>query len=100
MGQLATAPERDRRSLVRRAARYGTVRSVAPRVDRVSVRERVIGPAATRIAAFMLRLNQRENLEQVQQKLLAAGLPTVAPSSYLAAKGALAAGGGIFGIMI
>jgi len=99
-GQIATAPERDRRSLVRRAARYGAVRSVAPREERLSMRERLVGPATARIASFMLRLNQRENLEQVQQKLLAAGLPTVAPSSYLAAKGALAAGGGIFGIMI
>jgi tight adherence protein C len=98
--QIATAPERDRRSLVRRAARYGAVRSTAPREERLGLRERVVAPAASRIAAFMLRLNQRENLEQVQQKLLAAGLSTVSPSSYLAAKGALAAGGGLFGLVI
>ena len=38
----------------------------------------------------MLRLNRRENLEQVQQRLLAAGLSAVSPSSFLATKALLA----------
>ena len=99
-GQVATAPERERRSLVRRAASYGAVRLPASREERLSLRERVIAPATLRLAGLMLRLNRRENLEQVQQRLLAAGISTVSPSSFLAAKGFLAGAGGVFGLVI
>jgi len=100
VGQLVTAPERERRSLVRRAASYGTVRLPGSREERLSLKERVVGPLATRLAGFVLRMNRRENLEQVQQRLLAAGLSGVAPRSFVAAKGALAAGGGGLGLIL
>jgi tight adherence protein C len=100
LGQVATAPERDRRSLVRRAANYGAVRAAAVREERLSLRERIVLPAASRIAKAMLRLNRRESLELVQQRLLAAGLASVAPSSFLATKGMLAGGGAFFGLVI
>jgi tight adherence protein C len=100
LGQVATSPERDRRSLVRRAATYGAVRTAASREERLSLRERVVVPAASRIAQAMLRMNRRENLEQVQQRLIAAGLATVSPSSFLATKAVLAVGGGFFGLVI
>jgi tight adherence protein C len=100
LGQVATQPERERRSLVRRAAHYGAVRTAASREERLSLRERVVVPAAARIAQAMLRLNRRENLEQVQQRLLAAGLSSVSPSSFLATKALLAVGGGLFGLVI
>ena len=45
-------------------------------------------------------MNRRENLEQVQQRLLAAGLRSVSPSSFLATKAVLAVGGGFFGLVI
>jgi tight adherence protein C len=96
--RLATQPERDRRALVQHAARYGRVRVTAAREDRMSLRERVILPATGRLAGLMLRLNRRESLEQVQQRLLAAGMNTVSPSGYLAAKGFLAAFGAVVGI--
>jgi tight adherence protein C len=47
----------------------------------------------------MLRLNRRETLAQVQQRLLAAGMSTVSPSGYLATRGFLAAFGALVGIM-
>ncbi len=100
VGQVATQPERERRSLVRRAARYGSVRIAASREERLSLRERVVSPAVARIAGLMLRMNRRENLEQVQQRLLAAGLNTVSPSGFLAAKGLLAGVGALFGLVI
>jgi tight adherence protein C len=99
LGQFATAPERERRALVRRAASYGAVRLAGVREERLSLRERVVGPAAARCAKLMLRMNPRENLERVQQRLLAAGLGTVSPSSFLATKGFLAAGGAVLGIL-
>jgi tight adherence protein C len=48
----------------------------------------------------MLRVNRRENVEHVQQRLLAAGLGHVSPSSFLAAKGILAGGGGFVGLVL
>jgi tight adherence protein C len=100
VGQLATQPERERRSLVRRAASYGAPRMVARREERLSLRERVVVPVSARIARVMMRMNRRENLEQVQQRLLAAGLTTVAPSSFVAVKGTLAGICGVFGLLI
>jgi tight adherence protein C len=100
LGQFVTAPERDRRSLVRRAANYGAIRAAAVREERLSLRERIVLPAASRIAKAMLRMNRRESLEAVQQRLLAAGLASVAPSSFLATKGMLAGVGAFFGLVI
>jgi tight adherence protein C len=100
LSQLATAPERERRALVRRAASYGAVRLPGSREERLSLRERVIAPMAAKLAGFMLRLNRRENLEQVQQRLLAAGIANVSPSSFVAAKGFLGGAGAVFGLVI
>jgi tight adherence protein C len=100
LSQVVTAPERDRRSLVRRAASYGAVRLPSAREERLSLRERVVAPMSSRIAKFMLRLNRRENLEAVQQRLLAAGMSGVSPSSFLAAKGFLAGSGAFFGLVL
>jgi len=98
--QLVTAPERERRLLVRRAARYGAVRVAAAREERLSLRERVLVPMSARLAGLVLRMNQRESIERVQLRLLAAGMGGVAPSSFLATKGFLAAAGGLFGLVI
>jgi tight adherence protein C len=76
------------------------VRVAANREERLSLRERVVVPATARIAGAMLRLNRRENIEQVQQRLLAAGLGSVSPSGYLAGKGILAGTGALFGFVI
>src|SRR5881396_3093869 len=99
MTRVATQPERDRRSLVRHAARYGAVRIPSARDDRPSLRERVLIPATARIAGVMLRVNRREGIDQVQQRLLAAGMNTVSPSGFLAGKGFLAALGALVGLM-
>src|SRR5581483_869879 len=100
VGERITQPERDRRALVRRAARYGAPRAAAASIrDRQSLSERVLVPASARVAGWMLRLNPRENLEQVHQRLLAAGMPTVSPSGFLAAKGMLASVGVLFGLL-
>jgi tight adherence protein C len=98
--QVATAPERERRALVRRAARYGAVRIAAAREERLSLRERVLVPASGWVAGLVLRVNRHESLEQVQQRLLAAGMSSVTPSSFLGAKGMLAGGGAFFGFVL
>ena len=98
--QLAAQPERERRALVRRAARYGSVRAVASPDEGMSLRTRVVVPTFARLAGVVLRLNRRESMEHVQQRLLAAGMSTVSPSGFLAAKVLLAAVGGFFGFVI
>jgi tight adherence protein C len=100
VGQVATAPERDRRALVRRAAAYGAIRIPDGQEERKSLRERVLVPAAARLAGLMLRVNRRDSVELVQQRLLAAGLGQISPSSFLATKGFLAGGGAFFGLVI
>src|SRR5712691_3416634 len=97
--EVATMPERDRRALVRRAARYGTPRLAAQREERLSLRERLLVPASGRVAGLMLRLNRHETLEKVQQRLLAAGMAGVSPSAFLSLKGILAGAGAIFGLV-
>ena len=99
--QVIAQPERDRRSLVRRAAHYGcgSHRSVTRR-NAVAPRTRPRSGGRRGSPGSLLRMNRRESLEQVQQRLLAAGMNTVSPSGFLAAKGLLAGVGGafIFGI--
>jgi tight adherence protein C len=101
VGELVTQPERERRALVRRAAHYGAATPAAGASrERLPLRERVLVPASARVAGWMLRLNPRESLEQVQLRLLAAGMPGVSPSGFLAAKGVLAASGILFGLLL
>jgi tight adherence protein C len=100
VSQFVTHPERERRSLVRRAATYGSVRVITGREQRLSLYERVVAPAMGRLAGLMLRLNRRESLEKVQLRLLAAGFNGVSPSSFIAAKGLFAGAGAFFGAMI
>ncbi len=100
VSQIATQPERERRSLVRRAASYGSVRHIGTREERLTLRQRVLVPAAGRIAGLMLRLNRRENLGVVQQRLLAAGLGSSSPSSFVAVKGFLMAVGVVLGVVV
>jgi len=99
IGEVATLPQRERRDLIRHATHYGAARE--PRTHEwLSLRERLIVPASGRIAGFMLRLNRRESLERVQLRLLTAGMRTVSPSSFLAAKGFLGAFGAGAGFVI
>jgi len=100
VGQAATQPERDRRSLVRRAASYGRSRPQQGYDERLPLTQRVVTPIASRVASLMLRVNRRENVDHVQQRLLAAGLGNISPSSFLAAQGILAGSGAFFGLVL
>ncbi|HVN62171.1 MAG TPA: type II secretion system F family protein [Gaiellaceae bacterium] len=100
VSEVVSEPERQRRTLVRRAAHYGAVRAQPTDRDRASLRDRMLVPATGRIARLMLRLNPRESLDTVQQRLLAAGMHDVSPSGFLAAKAILAGGGLAFGLLL
>jgi tight adherence protein C len=89
VGELATAPSRQRRAAISRASTYGRV--VLRQADSRPFGERVIVPAAARIAKLVLRLSPKTSVESVSMKLVAAGM-TLSPTSFLAAKGF---GGGV-----
>jgi tight adherence protein C len=95
VGDLATAPMRERRNLVLRAAQYGRMRVMHER-ELPRFRERAVTPFATKIARIVLRVNPRTSIESIQQKLMAAGMRKVSATGFLAAKATL----GIVGLVI
>jgi tight adherence protein C len=98
VGDLATAPSRQRRAAVSRASSYGRV-VLKNRGDTRPFRERVVGPAAIRVATLVLKLSPKTSVEAVTLKLITAGL-TVSPTAFLAAKGVAGAGGLIVGFVL
>jgi tight adherence protein C len=100
VAEFVTLPERERRSLVRRAAGYGAVGVRGPRDERLSLRQRLLGPASARLAALILRVNRRESHAQAQQRLLAAGMGAVSTSGFLAAKAFFGALGALIGLAV
>jgi tight adherence protein C len=77
---------RQRSLAVKRAVGYGRPR-LSSMPDAVKFRERVLIPAANRLAKLALRLNPRVTVESVRMRLLAAGLTDkVTPNAFLAAK--------------
>ena len=100
-GEVVMQPSRERHRAVRRAATYGSVRVGAVGFDRLRFHERVIVPGAAKLARVVLRLNPRLTIEAIGVRLLAAGMGrTMTPTTFLAAKGAGAVGGGLVGLII
>jgi tight adherence protein C len=98
-GEVASAPARARSISMRRAATYGRSR-VAVEEQRLQFRERVLAPAASWLAGIALRLNPRATLENVNLKLMSAGLSrSITPTTFLALKVAFAMGGLVFGLV-
>jgi tight adherence protein C len=96
LGEVSTAPARERQRSVRRAANYGRLRLGAG-LARKHFRERAIVPLGEWLAGWVLRLNPRTNVESIRLKLLGAGLGQhITPTALLAAKAVL----GIFGMLL
>ena len=98
--EFMTYPARLKERSIRRAADYGRVKVRPTDLDRLHFRERVLGPAATRLAAVPMRLNPRTNVESIQRKLMAAGLSHISPQTFLALKGGATVGGGLVGFSL
>jgi tight adherence protein C len=100
VGEVATLPARQRQSSVRRAATYGRFR-LPGGPPQLKFRERVLAPASSSLSDLVLKLNPRVTVETVRMKLLSAGLANkIQPATFLALKGAAAAGGLVFGFLI
>jgi len=89
LGEVATYPERLKARSVRRATDYGHIRVRTSERELMRFRERVLVPAASRLAAIPLKLSPRTSVEAIAGKLAAAGL-----ASRLDARGFLAIKGG------
>jgi tight adherence protein C len=102
VGELATLPARQRQGSIRRAATYGASRGpVNPFAIGGSFRERALGPMTTSLARAVLRVNPRATVDSINLKLLRAGLARKwSPTTYLAAKAALAGAGAAFGLLV
>jgi tight adherence protein C len=96
--EVATAPMRNRRNLVHRAATYGRGRTATGK-ELPRFRERAFTPFATKVAQLMLRINPRTSVEAVSARLMAAGMRKTSPTGFIAAKGILGVGGFFFGII-
>ena len=99
VAEFVTAPVRERRNLVMRAAQYGRMR-VSHGRDLPRFRERVAAPFVARAASLMLRINPRTNIESVGAKLMAAGMRKTSPAGFLATRAALGGGGVLFGLLL
>ena len=95
VGEVATAPARQRHGSLRRAANYGrSRRPIENLIAQGGFRERALLPFTTGLARAVLRANPKATVESINLKLLSAGMGRrLSPTTFLAAKALLAAGG-------
>jgi tight adherence protein C len=99
VGEVVTAPSREREESVRRASSYGRIRLPGP--EKLKFKERVFEPATESLARLVLRLSPKMSVESVRLRLLAAGLADrFTPQAFLAAKAMGAVGGFFFGGLV
>jgi tight adherence protein C len=99
--EVATYPARLKERSIRRAAEYGRLRVPDKADELLKFRERVLQPAAARLAAIPLKLNPKLSVESISARLLAAGLAQrLTPAAFLSIKGGATVGGGLLGIFL
>src|SRR5918992_2744629 len=100
VGEIATAPARQRWLSVRRAATYGHL-EVPSGTPTESFGDRFLAPMREWLAGWALKANPRMSVDGIALKLLAAGVGRrISPTGVLAFKGAAALAGLFFGTMI
>jgi len=103
--EAATAPAREHRLSLHRAARYGVARVRGGEAERKSFQERVIGPSVQRLSRLAQRLTPRTTRELIGARLLAAGLASrITTTQFFAVKAALGLGAlavtSVFGLAV
>ena len=100
VGEIATAPARQRWLSVRRAATYGHM-EVPSGTPTESFGDRFLAPLREWLAGWALKANPRMSIDGIAMKLLSAGLGRrISPTGFLAFKGGTALAGLFFGTMI
>lgn len=87
--QGITAGQKQVALSLRRAKTYGGYSLRDAELGK-SVSDRVVGPAATRLASIALRATPKGSLDETRRKLIAAGKVNANPTTYLAGKAAFA----------
>jgi tight adherence protein C len=86
---------------IRRATDYGRVRIPRSERELVHFRERVVAPAAARLASIPMKMRPGTTVESIQSRLVAAGLnQRVTPNTFLALKGGAVVGGAVLGLVV
>ena len=99
--EVATYPARLKERSIRRAAEYGRLRVPDKADELLKFRERVLQPAAAKLAAIPLKLNPKLSVESISARLLAAGLAQrLTPANFLSIKGGATVGGGLLGLFL
>jgi tight adherence protein C len=99
IGEIATAPARQRWSSVRRAATYGRM-EVRSETAGESFHDRFLVPLREWLAGCALKANPRLSIDSISMKLLAAGVGRrISPTGFLALKGGAAIGGLVLGTL-
>jgi tight adherence protein C len=99
--EVATYPARLKERSIRRAAEYGRLRVPDKADELLKFRERVLLPAAAKLAAIPLKLNPKLSVESISARLLAAGLAQrLTPTNFLSIKGGATVGGGLLGLFL
>ena len=99
LGEVVTAPMRERRTLLTRAAQYGQMR-VSHGREMPKFSERALAPIITKLSGLMLRVNPKTNLSAVQVKLAMAGMRNTSPNGFLAARAGFGLVGLILGLLL
>jgi tight adherence protein C len=100
LGEIVTAPSRQRYVSVRRAATYGRM-ELPSGTPHEGLRERVVAPISDVLARWALKLNPRSSKDSVGRRLMAAGVGyKLSPTGYLALKALLALIGVFVGSML
>jgi tight adherence protein C len=101
LSEAATYPAKLKARSIKRAAEYGSIRLPRTEKELVHFRERVLAPAASRLAAIPLKLSPRTNLESIGSKLVAAGLTQrVTVTGFLTIKGGATVAGCVLGVLV
>ena len=100
LGEIVTAPSRQRYVSVRRAATYGKM-ELPSGTPNEGLRERVVAPLSDVLAKWALKINPRSSKDSVGRRLMAAGVGyRISPTGYLALKALLALVGCFVGSML
>jgi tight adherence protein C len=100
LGELVTAPSRQRYLSVRRAATYGR-RELPSGTPQETLHERLVAPIGEWLARWALRVNPRSSKDSVSRRLMASGLGMkISPTGFLALKALLALIGVFVGSLV
>jgi tight adherence protein C len=100
LGELVTAPSRQRYMSVRRAASYGR-RELPSGTPQETLHERLVAPIGDWLARWALRINPRSSTDSVSRRLMASGLSMrISPTGFLALKALFALIGVFVGSML